>query len=313
MPHISSKEILTDARRRSYGVGNMLGSDIEMVVGFCRAAEEMRSPVLLCFNQEVNPKVPMEIGIPLIVNAAEKCKAPVATVLDHGHSLAEAIKAIELGINTVMFDGSLLPYEENVTKTKEVVDYAHARGVSVEGELGCITGSAAEAQSSSSKAIYTDPDQASDFTSRTGVDFLAISFGNSHGLYKGKPILDLERVRKIFQKIEIPIVMHGGSGLEFEIYPEIISAGISKINYYSALSEKAVGDINFCMQTGDKTGYHNMVDCAEDSFYNQMKHLMRLWKSVTAAATIDETIEVLTREVIEELLNDGNLSKTKRS
>ena len=171
----------------------------------------------------------MDIGIPLIVNAAEKCKVPVATVLDHGHCLDEIKEAIELGINTVMFDGSLLPYEENIAKTAEIVEYAHARGITVEGELGCITGSAAEAQSSSIEAVYTDPDQACDFVSRTGVDLLAISFGNSHGLYKGEPVIDLERVKTIFQRIEIPLVMHGASGLKFEIYPAIISAGISKI------------------------------------------------------------------------------------
>ena len=284
MPHISSKEILLDARHRRYGVGNMLASDIEMAAGFCRAAEEMQSPIIFCFNKEVNPQIPMEIGIPMIVNAARNCRMPVATVLDHGHELADIRKAISLGVNTVMYDGSLLPFEDNVAITKQVVEYAHARGVDVEAELGCITGSAVEAQSSSSEAIYTEPDKAYEFVKQTGVDLLAISFGNSHGFYIGTPKLDLERVMIIKQTVEIPLVMHGASGLSLDVYPEIVKAGISKFNYYSAISRQAVYEIEVCMKPDDKSGYHDIVNCAVDTFYAQLKSLIRLWGSMGAAA-----------------------------
>jgi fructose-bisphosphate aldolase class II len=306
MPHISCKEILLDARARRYGVGNMLASDIEMATGFCRAAEDMCSPVILCVNNEVNPQIPLEVGIPMIVKAAEACKMPVATILDHGHEFEDIARSIELGLNTVMFDGSLLSFEDNVIKTKQVVDYAHARGVCVEGELGCITGSAVEAYSSSTKAVYTEPEKAVEFIERTGVDQLAISFGNAHGFYKGKPQLDLARVREIKSMVDIPLVMHGASGLEYEEYPRIVEAGISKINYYSALSRKAVSEISVCMSGESKTGYHNFVECAVDSFYSQMKFLMRLFKSVGAAAnSMDELASVLLNETLE-LLNKNS-------
>ena len=300
MPHISSKEILLDARARHYGVGNMLASDIEMATGFCRAAEDLCSPVILCVNTEVNPQIPLEVGIPLIVKAAEACKSPVATILDHGHKFEDIAKSIELGLNTVMFDGSLLSFEENVKKTKEVVEYAHARGVCVEGELGCITGSAVEAYSSSAKAVFTEPEKAIEFVDRTGVDQLAISFGNAHGFYKGKPELDLARVKELLNAVEIPLVMHGASGLEYKEYPRIVEAGISKINYYSALSKRAVSEISVCMRDQNKTGYHNFVECAVNTFYSQMKFLMRLFGSVGATVdSLDDLSDLLTKEVLD--------------
>jgi fructose-bisphosphate aldolase, class II len=300
MPHCSAKEILMDARKWKYGVCTTPGSDIEMVIGICRAAEDLGSPVILVFNEDVNPKIPMEYGIPMIVNAAQKCKAPVATLLDHGQSFEAVVKAIDLGLNSVMFDGSLLPYEENVAKTRQVVEYAHARGVSVEGELGRITGNAVEAAASSKYAESTDPDQAVDFIEKTGVDILAISFGNAHGLYAGVPQLDLDLVRTISDRVDIPLAMHGASGLDLDMYPKIIDAGISKLNYYSTLAHNVVDGINYCMRQGNKCAYHDLVDCTVDSFYDEMKKLIRVFRGVAATSkSVDEVVEIVTREVLE--------------
>jgi ketose-bisphosphate aldolase len=284
MPHVSSKEILADGRARGYGVASLMGSNIEMCVALVMAAEECGSSLLLVYNEDVNPRIPMEYGIPAIVNAAKQSKAPVGTVLDHGRDLGQIRRAIELGINTVMFDGSLLPYEENVSKTSEIVKYAHARGVHVEAELGSIAGSACDYASAGPEAHYTHPDTAVEFIERTGVDFLAISFGNAHGIYNHRPVLDLHLVRTLYEKTTIPLVMHGASGLEDCEYPEIIKAGITKVCYYTAMARGAAVEILRSMNSIHQPAYHDFLECSFNYFYNETKHLMQLFGSFGSAA-----------------------------
>ncbi len=184
MPLVGSKEILVEARKKRYGVPSLLAGNLEMVLGQIMAAEERRSPIILPFNQEVTPKVPIELGIPLAVNAAQRARVPVAVILDHGQSLEDVVKAILLGASSVMFDGSSLPYEENVRQTREVVRVAHAVGVCAEAELGGVSGSSVSLEDAGPESSFTDPHLAVDFVERTGVDTLAVSFGNAHGVPK---------------------------------------------------------------------------------------------------------------------------------
>ena len=199
MPLVSSRELLAQARKKRYGIPSLLAGNLELVVGPIMAAEERKSPLILPFNQEVTPKIPMEIGIPLAVNAAERASVPVAVILDHGKSLEDALRAIRLGASSVMFDGSNLPYEENVRQTREVVRVAHALGACVEAELGGISNYSVDFEESGPEGSVTDPHLAVDFVEKTGIDTLAISFGNAHGVYRGEPNLDLDRVRQIPQ------------------------------------------------------------------------------------------------------------------
>ncbi len=276
MPHVSSKEILSEARERRYGVPGLLGGSLEMVVGQIAAAEERRSPLILVFNQEVTAEVPMELGIPLIVNAAEKADVPVATILDHGQSFESIVRAIKLGSSSIMFDGSNLPYEENVKKTREIVRIAHAAGVCVEAELGSIVGSAVDPEDSGPEAAFTDPKMAAEFVDKTGVDALAISFGNVHGVYRGEPNLDLERVRRIHSMVDVPLVMHGGSGLAEGDYARIVESGISKICYYTAMGRGASGAIRKMMLDAgqDDIIYHHIISRAIDYFYTETRKLL---------------------------------------
>ena len=286
MPLVSLREILTEARSKRYGVLSLLAGNLEMVIGQIMAAEEQRAPLILAFNQEVTPKVPIELGIPLMVNAAEKAMVPVATILDHGQNLESVVKAIHLGSSSVMFDGSTLPYEENVRRTKEVVRVAHAVGVSVEAELGSIAGSAAEVggiagssvdpEDSGPEISFTDPDMAVDFVGRTGVDALAISFGNVHGVYRGEPNIDLDRVREIHSMVDIPLVMHGASGLAESEYKKIVESGISKVCYYTAMGIGAGNDLRRMLADAgqDATVYHEIISRAIDFFYTDTKRLM---------------------------------------
>jgi fructose-bisphosphate aldolase class II len=244
MGHVSLVDILIPAREGKYGIPNLWGGSVEKVIGHITAAENRNSPLILCYNHGLCPQLPVEVGVPLIVHAAEHARVPVATILDHGSDMDMILKAIEHGVSSVMFDGSSLPYEDNVFQTRNVARTAHSRGVSVEGELGAVGGSAIETGGYSDvKGVMTDPDQARDFVERTGVDALAISFGNVHGQYRAAPNLDLDRVRRTAELVSIPLVMHGASGLSESDYPRVIASGISKINYYTAMAQKAAQNI----------------------------------------------------------------------
>ena len=276
MPLVNSKDILAEARQKRYGVPSLLAGNLEMIVGTIKAAEEKRSPLILAFNQEVTPQIPLELGLSVAVDAAQRARVPVATILDHGYRLEDVVRAIKAGTSSVMFDGSGLPYEENVCQTRAVVELAHAVGVCVEAELGGIAGSSVIIGEEGPEAHLTDPDQAADFVQRTGADVLAISFGNAHGVYKGTPKLDLKRVGQIHTKVEIPLAMHGASGLAEADYPKIVESGISKVCYYTAMALGASNDLRKMMAEQDErvTIYHHLIARAIDYFYTDTKRLL---------------------------------------
>jgi fructose-bisphosphate aldolase class II len=276
MPLVNSKDILAEARQKRYGVPSLLAGNLEMIVGTIKAAEEKRSPLILAFNQEVTPQIPLELGLSVAVDAAQRARVPVATILDHGYRLEDVVRAIKAGTSSVMFDGSDLPYEENVCQTRAVVELSHAVGVCVEAELGGIAGSSVNLGELGPEVQFTDPDQAADFVHRTAVDVLAISFGNAHGVYQGEPRLDLGRVRQIYAKVDIPLAMHGASGLAEDEYPKIIDSGISKICYYTAMALGASRDLKKMMTEGDEraTIYHHLIARAVDFFYTDTKRLL---------------------------------------
>jgi fructose-bisphosphate aldolase class II len=276
MPLVNIKGMLMEARRKGYGVLSLLGGNLEMVIGMVMAADETGSPVILAYNDGVTPQIPMELGIPMMASAAERARVPVATILDHGKSLEHVVQAIHLGSSSVMFDGSDLPYEENVAQTKEIVRIAHAVGVAVEAELGAISGSAVYLDESGVKAVFTDPAAAADFVDRTGVDALAISFGNVHGVYRGEPNLDLDRVREISARVDVPLVMHGASGLAESDYRSVIESGISKVCYYTSMGIGASNDLKemLAQTEWDGTVYHTIISRTIDYFYSETKRLM---------------------------------------
>ena len=279
MPLIRARDILVDARQHGYGVPCLLAGDLSMIVGEIRAAEAVEAPLILAFNQYATPTIPLEIGIPAAVEAAKQAAVPVAVILDHGASLEEVVRAIRSGASSVMIDGSHLPYEENVQLTAQTVRLAHAAGVDVEAELGGIPGSSVELGAAGPTAgAMTDPEQAVDFVQRTGADVLAISFGNAHGVYPGAPQLDLARVKAIHERIDIPLAMHGGSGLSFEAYPRIIQSGVSKINYYSAMAHDASLAILQGMRELDPKTliYHQIITQSTNFFAQATEELLKV-------------------------------------
>lgn len=280
MALVTLKELLTDAARSRYGIPCLLGGSLEMVLGPIKAAEEVGAPLILAFNQSVTPPVPMAYGMPMIVHAAKQARVPIATILDHGASLEAAVQAIHFGSSSVMFDGSNLPYEENIRQTKEIVRIAHTVGVSVEAELGHVGGSSIEIgidySTTNGDNLMTDVGLAAEFVERTGIDALAVAFGNVHGVYRGDPHLDLTRVQQIRQKVDVPLVMHGASGLSDSDYANVIDSGISKINYYTAMGRRVSNDLKLMMAQADPetTIYHNIIAASIEFFYADTKKLL---------------------------------------
>ena len=244
---VSLKELMEDAEKDGYAVGAFNVSNLESLMAIMQAAEETGRGVILNYAEVHAPFLSMEQAALIMLDAAKKAKVPVCVHLDHGSSMESCIQAIRLGFTSVMLDASAEDYETNVRETKEIVRLAHSVGVTVEAELGHIFSSdmglaespkEAETLESfdSAEDVYTDPATAKDFVERTGVDVLAIAFGTTHGIYTKKPKLDLERITKIKDAVDIPFVMHGGSGLSKEEFQTAIRNGIRKINYYTYMT-----------------------------------------------------------------------------
>ena len=244
---VSLKELMEDAEKGGYAVGAFNVSNLESLMAIMQAAEETGRGVILNYAEVHAPFLSMEQAALIMLDAAKKAKVPVCVHLDHGSSMESCIQAIRLGFTSVMLDASAEDYDTNVRETKEIVRLAHSVGVTVEAELGHIFSSdmglaespkEAETLESfdSAEDVYTDPATAKDFVERTGVDVLAIAFGTTHGIYTKKPKLDLERITKIKEAIDIPFVMHGGSGLSKEEFQTAIRNGIRKINYYTYMT-----------------------------------------------------------------------------
>jgi len=209
----STKQILQRAYKRKYAVPHFNINNMEIVQGVVQAATNMKSPIVLATSEGAIKYAGINFLYELARTASELTNVPVALHLDHGKDMEIIKRAIKLGYSSVMFDGSHLPFEKNVKLTKKIVGWAHKKGISVEAELGTIGGT--EDLVSSKKIIYTDPDKAAEFVSRTGCDFLAVAIGTSHGAYKfkGRAQLKIDLLKEIRKKCGVPLVLHGASGV----------------------------------------------------------------------------------------------------
>jgi fructose-bisphosphate aldolase class II len=227
---VSGSELLRKARTEGYAVGAFSVHTAEMVQGVLEAAEEEKSPVLLQIGQRAIRYTGFATLVNYIHHFGRKVSVPVAIHLDHGNSFEQAIQAIRHGCTSVMYDGSHTPLQHNIEVTRQVVKAARAAGVSVEGELGKIAGVEDDLSVSEEEAFLTDPSEALEFVEQTGVDSLAVAIGSAHGLYKKTPKLDFDRIEEIYRLTQIPLVLHGGSGIPDEQIRRAVSLGIAKIN-----------------------------------------------------------------------------------
>jgi ketose-bisphosphate aldolase len=239
MEIVNSLELLQDAYNNHYAVGAFNVSDMENIQSVLEAAEELQAPVLVEAAREEVEYADHENFVGMIRSIAQRKKGVCAIHLDHCSDFDFEMKCIRYGFSSIMFDGSLLSFEENAAITRKVVEVAHATGVSVEGELGTI-GQTNEMGEKIDDTGLTRPEDALEFLEATGVDFLATSFGTAHGLYKADPKLDFERLAKIAELTKIPLVMHGGTGVPEDQVKKAISLGISKINFSTILRKSFI-------------------------------------------------------------------------
>ncbi len=220
MPLVTMKEILEDARKGKYGVGAFNINNMEFLQGIIEAAEEEKSPAIIAVSEGAMKYAGVEYLYAMVKVAADRVSVPIALHLDHGKHWDKIVLAIRNGFTSVMIDASDKPFDENVAMTQKVVDLAHAVGVTVEAELGRLAGVEDIVNVDEKEAILTNPEDAKRFVELTGVDALAVAVGTSHGAYKfkGEPKLDIERVKTIAELVNIPLVLHGASG----VIPEIV-------------------------------------------------------------------------------------------
>lgn len=237
MALVSSKEILMKAQQEGYAVGAFNAENMEMVQAIVAAAEELSSPVIIQTTPGSLQYADTDMFFGMVNAEAKKAKVPVALHLDHGNSAELCAKAILSGYTSIMIDGSKLAFSENVALTKKVVEFAHAMGVPVEGELGTVGGKEDTHEVKDSEKSYTDPEEAKDFAEQTGVDFLAVGIGNAHGFYKGVPQLRFDILEKTKSLVSIPIVLHGASGIPDEDVKKSTGLGICKVNFATELRD----------------------------------------------------------------------------
>ncbi|SMQ71177.1 ketose-bisphosphate aldolase [Agreia sp. VKM Ac-1783] len=231
---VSGKDLLDVANANNFAVPAFNVSDYAMMNGLFEISEEKQSPLLIAIHPDELSHIGTDV-LHAIIARANRSSVPVTIHLDHGASYEQVLLAIQSGFTSVMIDGSMLPFDENIAITKKVVDTAHAVGVSVEGELGTIGKTDNEAEDGAASIIYTEPDEAVTFVEATGVDSLAIAIGTSHGIYPAtmKPELKLELLKRIKAKVNIPLVLHGGSNNPDGEIGESVKLGVNKINISS--------------------------------------------------------------------------------
>lgn len=237
-------DLMKIAEEKQIAIGSFNTPNLEALQAVIGAAEEEELPAIVMFAQCHEPWMPIDVIGPIMIELAKKASVPICVHLDHGETLDYVQKCVDLGFTGIMYDGSVLPYEENLANSKKAVEMAAKTGASVEVELGTMgrreSGAGDDTGAGDETKIYTDPDLAAEFVEKTGTDLLACSFGTTHGIFLKAPKLDFDVVRNVRRLTHIPIVMHGASGVSNEDLHRSIEAGVSKINYYTYM-DKAGG------------------------------------------------------------------------
>ena len=234
MSLVTTKELLLDAQKNEYAIGAFNVENMEMVQAVIAAAEELQSPVILQTTSTTLKYASPDLFYANVAAAAKNTNVPVVMHLDHGNSFEIAMQAFRAGYTSIMIDGSHSIFEENIAITKPVVEVCHAAQIPVEAELGKVGGKEDDLDGGNGGG-YTVPFEAAEFVDKTGVDSLAVAIGTAHGVYKGTPQLDVERLSEIRKVVSIPLVLHGTSGVPDEVVKECIRRGICKVNYATDL------------------------------------------------------------------------------
>ena len=275
MSLVTMKTLLERAKNEHKGVGAFSVGNMEMVKGAVQAAEELNTPIILQIAEVRLKQSPMELMGPMMVQAAKEAKVDIAVHLDHGLTMETVKKALELGFTSVMFDSSTYPFEENIERTRQVVELAAKYNATVEAELGLVGGS--EDGSTDHGIRCTDPDDAKVFCERTGIDALAVAIGNAHGNYPVAPKLAFDVLEKIHEKTEVPLVLHGGSGITDEDFQKAISLGIVKVNIATASFNRLTMRAEEYLQIPEKHNYFSLNEAMVQGTYENVSHHIKVF------------------------------------
>ena len=277
---VTLNEIMALAKEKNCGIGAFNTPNLECIIAVLNAAEKLNVPVIISHAEVHESVAPLEIIGPVMVEFAKKAKVPVCVHLDHCEHLDYMEIALKQGFTGVMYDGSVLPYEENVANTKKAMALAKSYGADVEAEIGQLAAREGGDGENAAGPVYTDPELAVKFCTETGIDALAPSFGTAHGIYKSKPVLDLDRVKEISEKTGLPLVMHGGSGVSDEDYRTAIKNGIRKINYYSYMAKAGVNAVKAKLESEDVTFFHDLALAAQHAMEENAEKAMRVFANL---------------------------------
>ncbi|MCT4594402.1 MAG: class II fructose-1,6-bisphosphate aldolase [Anaeromicrobium sp.] len=281
---VSGKSILQHAHENGYAVGAFNVNNMEQVQAIIGAAEETNSPVIIQASQGGLKYAGVELIAAMSKTLAENTTVPVAIHLDHGTDFTQIMKCLRNGFTSVMIDASHYELDENIRRTKQIVEMAKAVGVSVEAELGKIGGVEDDISVDERDATYTDPDEAAKFVAETEVDYLAIAVGTAHGPYKGEPKLDFDRIKVIKERLNMPLVLHGSSGVPEESIKKAVSLGINKINIDTDIRQSFHRAVKkFVAENPDVYDPRKIVGPARDAMREVIKTKMEMFGSAGKA------------------------------
>lgn len=276
MSLVTMQELLDAADRQGRAVGAFSVGNMEMVMGAVRAAEELRTPIILQIAEVRLPNSPLHLMGPMMLAAAKNASVDIAVHLDHGLRPETVHKALELGFTSVMFDGSQLPFQENIDIVKNVVNLAGDYGATVEAELGVVGGN--EGEGKAHQILCTDPADAVRFCDETGVDALAVAIGNAHGNYPRLPELRFDVLEAIHKAVSVPLVLHGGTGITPEMFRKCIALGVRKINIatasFDALARSAKA---YCDEKDGAPNYFELSGCEAEGVYENVKRHIEIF------------------------------------
>lgn len=304
---VTLNEVLIPAKKNKYAVGLFNAVTLELARGIISAAEATQSPVIMGTAEVLFPYGPLEELSYFLIPMAKKAKVPVVIHLDHGLKKETCLKALELGFSSIMYDCSTDDYDTNVAKVREMAEIAHSYGATIEGELGHVGDNEGSAEGSSHLAdpskFFTDPKMAKDYVEKTKVDALAIAVGNAHGAYKLPPKLDFDRIKTIANTVDVPLVLHGGSGLTDNDFKRAIKEGISKVNIFTDINIAAV-KAEFSKFTDMNKGIIDLVPAAVEAVKQETMNKMELFSSDGKAPfksensfDLDRIVELVAAEV----------------
>ena len=298
MPLVTTKDMFEKSMKEHFAIGAFNVNNMEIIQAITDAAAEENSPVILQASSSAIKYARVGYLRKMVEASLDQYDIPVVLHLDHGPDFETCKMCIDNGFSSVMIDGSKYDFEENVALTKKVVDYAHSKGVVVEAELGKLAGIEDEVNVAASDAMFTDPDQAKEFVERTGVDSLAVGIGTAHGVYKGEPKLQFDILSQIREVVDIPLVLHGTSGVPDEAVEECIKRGICKVNYATDLRIAFTNGLNKYLAENPDTIDPKKYSAAgreevkkyvmSDEDYNKRKNTYRAFKLQTEQQHIDE-------------------------